>query len=122
MEHQIDVRALDQEIANLAHKIGATVLIERDVIHIREPDTCLAQAIGDGLRGKPGPMLDAAEALLLGGRDQLAVAHERRRGIGMKGIEAENNHPDPDLETHSTVDAVGGSEAVLITKAPMAHR
>ena len=61
----------DQQVAELAQQIGATVLIDRDMIDVGERDACLAQAIGDRLRGKARPMLDAAEALLLGGRDEL---------------------------------------------------
>ena len=38
-------------------------------------------------------MLDTTEALLLGSRDQLAVAHKRRGGIGVEGIETEDDHP-----------------------------
>ena len=74
-EHQIDIGALGQEIADLAHEVGATVLIERDVFHVRKLNACLTQTIGDGVRRKPRPMLDAAESLLLGSSDQLAVSH-----------------------------------------------
>lgn len=54
-------------------KFGATVLVECDVVHVAQLDPRLAQAIGDRMCGKAGPMLDAAKALLLGRRDQLAV-------------------------------------------------
>ena len=74
-EHQIDVGALGQKIANLAHEVGATVLIKRNVFHIRNLNACLTQTIGDGVGGKPRPMLYAAKSLLLGGSDQLAVSH-----------------------------------------------
>ena len=74
-EHQIDVGALGQEIADLAHKVGTTVLIKRDVLHIRKLNACLTQAISDSLRRKSRPMLYTAEALLLGGRNQLSVSH-----------------------------------------------
>ena len=37
-------------------------------------------------------MLDAAEAFLLGGGDELAVAHERGRRIAVEGIETEDDH------------------------------
>ena len=37
-------------------------------------------------------MLDAAEPFLLGSRDQLAVAYKGRGGIGVKRIEAEDDH------------------------------
>ena len=36
-------------------------------------------------------MLDAAEALFLSGRDQLTVAHKCSRGIGVEGIETEDD-------------------------------
>ena len=62
------------------------------MLHIGERDARFAQAIGDRLRGKAGPMLDAAEALLLRRRDELAVAHERGRRIAVKGVEAEDDH------------------------------
>ena len=76
---KVDVGALGQEIADLAHEVGATVLIERDVLHIRKLNACLSQAIGDSMRRKSRPMLDAAESLLLGGRNQLSVSHQRGR-------------------------------------------
>ena len=37
-------------------------------------------------------MLDAAEALLLGGGDEHAVAHERGREIAVEGVEAKDDH------------------------------
>ena len=36
-------------------------------------------------------MLDAAEAFLLGGRNQLAVTHKRRSGVGVKRIAPEDD-------------------------------
>ena len=50
-----------------------------DVVDIGQANLGLAQAIGNGLRGKAGPMLHAPETLLLGGGDEFAVANERRR-------------------------------------------
>src|SRR5262249_53156565 len=72
-EHQIDVGALGQKIADLAHKIGAIVLIKRNVLHIRNLNACLTQTISDGAGGKTRPMLYAAKSFLLGGSDQRAV-------------------------------------------------
>ena len=37
-------------------------------------------------------MLDAAEALFLGGRNEDSVADERRRGVAVEGVEAEDMH------------------------------
>ena len=63
------------QIAKLSEQIGATVLIDGDMIHVGESETGLLQAIGDGLRRKPSPMLDASEALFLGCGDKLPVAN-----------------------------------------------
>ena len=50
--------------------MGAAVLVDRDMIDIGQRNAGLAQAVCDRLRGKAGPMLDAAKALLFGGCDQ----------------------------------------------------
>jgi hypothetical protein len=64
-----------QNVGDLAKEVGATVLIDGDVVDLRERELSLAQAIGDSLRGKPGPVLDPAEALLLRRRNEHPVAH-----------------------------------------------
>src|SRR5262245_44960396 len=68
-EHQVEVGPCDQKMGGLGQQVGSVVLIERDVFHIAKLHTCLSQAIGDSLGRKARPMLDAAEALLLRGRD-----------------------------------------------------
>ena len=40
IEHQIDVRALEQEVPYFAQQVCATVLIKGDVIYIRKADAC----------------------------------------------------------------------------------
>ena len=52
----------------------------------------IAQAGAHRLLRKAGDVLDAAIALFLDRRDQLAVAHERRRHVAVIGVEAENIH------------------------------
>jgi hypothetical protein len=37
-------------------------------------------------------MLDATEALFFDSSDEPAIAHERGRGVRMKGIKAEDDH------------------------------
>ena len=66
-EHQIDVRALREKVAYFAQEVGATVLIKRDVVYIRELNACLTQTISDRLRRKSCPMLYTTESLLLRG-------------------------------------------------------
>ena len=80
-----------QQIAKLADEIGPAVLIDRDVVHVTQTHPCLAQAILNRLRRKTGPVLHAAKSLLLGGGDEHAVAHERRRGIRVEGVESEDD-------------------------------
>src|SRR6266567_288647 len=65
MEHERRAQAMAEDITDLAQQIEAAVLVERDVVHIGQLDARLAQAIGDRLCGKAGPMLDTAKALLL---------------------------------------------------------
>src|SRR5215467_2531956 len=91
LAHQGEARTFANEIANLAQKVRAAVLIERDMIHVGQAHAGLTQTIIDGLRGKTRPVLDATEALLLGRSEQLSVAQQRRCRIRVKSVEAEND-------------------------------
>jgi hypothetical protein len=68
----------------------------------------LAQAIGDGLRWEPRPVLETAEALLLGRGDEHAVAHQRSGGVAVEGIEPEDDH----------VICVGKGKIISLTGLP----
>ena len=83
---------MGEEVSELAQPVGAAVLIDGNVIDIGERELRLPQAISDGLRGKTRPMLDAAEALLLGGGEKHAVAHECGGGIAVERVESEDDH------------------------------
>ena len=72
--------------------IGAAVLVDGDMVHVGEAEARLAQAICDRLRGETRPVLDAAKALLLGGGDELAVAHQSSRRVAVEGVKAEDDH------------------------------
>src|SRR5690242_1951809 len=89
---QAEPGARGQEKAELAGEIGLAVLIDRDAVDVAQPDAGFSQAVRRRLRRKAGAMLDAAEALFLGGGDQHAVAQQRSRGIGVERIEAEDDH------------------------------
>jgi len=52
-------------------------LVDSNMVYIGEAQPCFLQAIGDGLRGKPSPMLNPAKPLLFSGCDQFAVSHQR---------------------------------------------
>jgi hypothetical protein len=53
----------------LAEKMGAAVLIDRDVIDVGQRDASLSKTECDRLRRIAGPVFDAAKALLFRGRD-----------------------------------------------------
>ena len=91
-EHQIEAGTPDQKVADLPQQVGATVLIEGHVLYIRQPNASLVQAIGDGMDGKPSPMLDTAKSLLLSGCNQFSVPHQRSRRIAMKSVQTQNDH------------------------------
>ena len=74
-EHELQLRRMRCQIGDFAQALGAIVLVDRDMIHIREARSCFVQAIGDGLGGKPSPMLDPAKPLLFGGCYQFPVTH-----------------------------------------------
>jgi hypothetical protein len=57
------------------------LFVEGDVIHVGDGDTRLRQAVIHRMLGKIAVVLDAIEALLFRGCDQLAVANQRRTGI-----------------------------------------
>ena len=92
LEHQAEAGRCYRRHRRASALVGAAVLIDRDVVDVVESNAGLAQAIGDRLRGKPGPMLDPPEPLLLRRGDQHAVAHEAGGGVGVEGVEAEDDH------------------------------
>src|SRR5262249_1097420 len=67
-------RCMGCEVPQLAQPMGPAVLVDRDVLHIAEPEVRLAQAIGDRLRRKSGPALAPVKAPFLGRGDQHAIA------------------------------------------------
>jgi len=63
------------------------------VIDVGERDTTgFSQTIGDGLRRKARPMLDAAESLLFDRGHQNSISNEGSRGVAMECIETEDDH------------------------------
>src|SRR5262249_2734122 len=65
--NQTDVRSFGEKVAYFAHQVGATVLIKRDVVYIRELNACFSQTISDRLRRNSCPILYTTESLLLRG-------------------------------------------------------
>src|SRR5437016_13595272 len=85
------------------------------MIDIRQPGTGCGETIGDGLAGKPGPMFDALETFLLRCGNQPSVTHDRRRRVGMKCIETQDQQSTP-LPT-----AVSKTELVHRSTVTAAH-
>src|SRR5947209_1747861 len=81
-----------QRIRDPAQARRTVILVDRDVLHIAQAKPRLVQAIGDRLARETAAMLDPAEALFLRGGNQNPVAHQRRCGIAMKGVDAEDDH------------------------------
>jgi hypothetical protein len=70
--------------------MGSWKGVDGDVIHMLQPHTGISQAPGDRLGREACPVLDPTETLLLHGPEDLPIADEGRRGIGMEGIDTEN--------------------------------
>jgi hypothetical protein len=62
---------------------------------IVKADARRIQAISDGLRREPRPMLDAAETLFLGGGDHLSIAQKAGGRVAVECVDAEDvGHSD----------------------------
>src|SRR5690606_1024805 len=70
--------------------VGLGVAVDGDVLDVLRLEPALAQAIADRLRREAGPVLDAPEALLLGGGDEAAVHHQAGRGVAVVGVDDED--------------------------------
>src|SRR6185436_16203048 len=96
-----------------------------DVIDLGERDTRFVQAVVDRVerqlpgreRNRPLAVLDAREALFLGGGDDLAVDDERRRGIVEGGIDAEGDHRGSSASRVTGASAVAGASSSIAASA-----
>ena len=96
IQHQAEIRALRQHVGELLPQVGLRILVDGHVLDLRQSDPGLGEAVADGLARKARPVLDAAEALLLGRRDDLAIADEAGGGIAVERVDAEDRgHPTP---------------------------
>src|SRR4051812_42631440 len=75
-----------KKVSELLAQMCAAVLVDRNVVDVRERRLGLAQTIRNRLTGKSGPMLDAAKAFFFRGGDQPAVAKQSGGGIAVKCI------------------------------------
>src|SRR5439155_8751524 len=94
-------RAVEERAPQLAAEVRARIAGDGDVVEVPGGEARVGEAPGGSERGEAGAVLDAVEALLLGGRDELAVDDERRRRVAVVRVQAENRRhrgiPDADL-------------------------
>ena len=76
-EDKPGIEAMTDEVAKLPQKVGATVLIDGNVIDIGEGKSGFIQAIGDCLRRKACPVFHPPKTLLLSGRKEYAIPNKR---------------------------------------------
>src|SRR5262249_39167687 len=119
--HQTWIRTLRQYVVQLADEIGTAVLIDCNVIDVRQRDTGLGETKCDRLQGKAGPVFDATEPLLFSSRDQLAVENEPCRQIAVKTVEPKNNHGKSENHSRQKIFQPSHS-AVLMTLRPPRSR
>src|SRR5712691_25302 len=68
------------------------LLVENDVVEVIERQASLVETIGDGILGIARILLFAGKALLLRGRDDMAVLDQRRRTVMVKRRNPQNAH------------------------------
>src|SRR5206468_5456436 len=84
------------EALQLRPEVGPRVAADRDVVELGGGQPGVRETPGGRERGEAGAVLDAVEALLLGGGDELAVDDERGRSVAVKGVQAEDRRHRPD--------------------------
>jgi hypothetical protein len=82
--------------------IRVRIMIHGDVPHLLEIDLGFVQTVRNGRRWKAGPMFDACEPLLFGGRDNRSFAQKARRSVTVETVHTENEcHDDRPLTVRS---------------------
>src|SRR5215813_6002506 len=77
VDHEADLWRMGRQICDFAQALSAIVLVDSNMVYIGEAQPRFLQAVGDGLRGKPSPMLNPAKPLLFGGCHQFSILHQR---------------------------------------------
>ena len=79
-------------VPDLLQEEGVRVAGEGDVVDLVRPDATLLQHDTGGEEGEPGTVLLPVETLLLDGGDEQPVLHEGGGGVGVVGVESEDDH------------------------------
>ena len=107
--------------ASLAPSVRARVAADRDVVELLGLEPGLREAPARRERREAGAVLDAVEALLLGGGDELAVDDERRGGVAVVGVEAEDRGHGSIVEPARCVSIVATPAACSLTLSAAAR-
>ena len=83
---------LGEDELHLLAEVGRRVAADGHVVEVGRVDAASVEAAADGVRGKSGHVLDAAEALFFEGRDEVAVIQKNGRNVTMVGVDAEDVH------------------------------
>ena len=92
LEDQLQVRSLLQDEKQATPVVHLRVQIDGDVLEVAKLDPRLLQAKLHRQRRQSGSVLDAAEAFLFDGGNELAIAEDGGGGVTVVGIDAENDH------------------------------
>src|SRR5262245_30877840 len=93
-----------------ALQLDEGLVVEGDVAQVAEADPALAQAVARGVNREPRVVLLPREALLLGRRHDLAVAHQTRGAVVVEGGDAE------DVVRHGRLAIAGESSARTLSR------
>ena len=77
------------DVSELAEKIGPAAAIDGDAGDVAEIDFGFRQAIGDGARREPRPVLEPAKPLLFGRGQEHTVAQDAGGRVGVVGVDPE---------------------------------
>src|SRR4051812_9303305 len=83
-------RTVPDRAQELLADVRARIARDRDVVEVGRGEPRVVEAPLRGEIREARTVLDAIEALLLGGGDELAVDYERRGGVAVEGVEAED--------------------------------
>src|SRR2546427_13238982 len=84
--------AVAEDEGRLPQEVGVWISADGDDVEVFAFDSADLEAPADRRGRKAGIVLDAAEALLLEGGDELAVADEHCGDVGVVDVDAEDVH------------------------------
>ena len=76
-----------------AFELEKGLVVEDDAFDLIETDTGFGQTVSNCLLGKAGVVFLPAKALLLGGRDDVAILNQGGGAVVIEGGDAEDKHP-----------------------------